>query len=433
MFGLSVPDEEVVKVQTVGEVIDLVKSQGGVSSSEPPQDPLDFSEDDSIPDRLDFTRRGQENRLQWLRQKTGATLEHLPQSTLDPHVLKGNIEHFIGMAQVPVGIAGPLRMEGELAQGTFYVPLATTEGALVASVTRGMMAITRSGGAHAKVLEDQVMRAPVFLFDRGKQAEAFTDWLKANFDRIKEVAESTTRSGKLKRLEYFPLGRRVSVRFIYTSGDASGQNMVTLATQAACQWIKKEQPVSGWQTYFLDANLAGDKKVSMVNFLSARGKKVYAEAVIKKGVLKHFLHTTPDQLVSFHKEGGLGSLQAGIWGLNAHYANMLAAIFIATGQDVACVHEAATGITVVELTAEGDLYLSVTLPNLIIASVGGGTGKGTQREALELLGCVGTGKVGKLAEIIAGTVLAGELSIAGAHAAGDFAQAHDRFGRNRPT
>jgi len=435
IFQVCMPDEAVVKLQTVGDLAHLVQSHLlGSEAKTPDAAALQAGlwGEDGIPQRLDFSKAGQEKRLQWLVGKSGVRLEHLPRSTVDPSLLKGNIEHFIGMAQVPVGMAGPLKIDGEMARGEFYVPLATTEGALVASVTRGMMAITRSGGARACVLEDQVMRAPVFLFERGKQAEEFIAWLKANFEAIKAVAESTTRVGKLKQLEYFPLGRRASVRFIYSSGDASGQNMVTMATDAACEFIQKQQPVLGLQGYFLDANLSGDKKMSMVNFLSTRGKKVYADVVLKRELLLHYLHTTPEELSSFHKEGILGSLQAGIWGVNAHYANMIAAIYIATGQDVACVHEASTGITVAELTQAGDLYMSVTLPNLIIATVGGGTGKGTQRECLELMDCFGAGKVNKLAEIIAATVLAGEISIAGAHAAKDFAQAHNNLGRNRP-
>ncbi len=336
------------------------------------------------------------------------------------------------MAQVPVGLAGPILVDGENAQGSFYVPLATTEGALVASVTRGMMAITHSGGAHARVLEDQIIRAPTWIFERGRQTELFMDWLKQNFPKIKAEAESTTRSGKLKELEYVPNGRRLTVRFLYTSGDASGQNMVTMATHAACAFINREMPVKGLVKHFLENNLSGDKKMAMVNILSARGKKVYADAVIKKDILRHFLHTTPEEMVAFSKEGALGSMQAGIYGTNAQYANVLAAIFIATGQDVACTHEASTGLTVTDLTPEGDLYISVTLPNLIIATVGGGTGKGTQRECLEILGCLGSGKVNRLAEIIAASVLAGEISISGAHSAGDFAQAHDKLGRNRP-
>lgn len=433
-FRITVPDEEIINIQTFGGVLTVLRRHTDTTLSHEHAESLEdiAALNDSIPERLDFSLHGQTSRLEWLKERTGVSLEHLPKSSLDPSLLKGNIEHFIGMAQVPVGIAGPLLIEGEHAQGSFYIPLATTEGALVASVTRGMMAITRSGGARAKVLDDQVMRAPVFIFERGRQVEEFSAWLEANFDRIKAAAETTTRSGRLKAIECLPNGRRLTVRFLYTSGDASGQNMVTMATHAACTWILKENPVSGLTDHFLENNLSGDKKLSMVNILSARGKKVYADAVIKKNVLKHFLHTTPERMVAFWREGALGSIQAGIPGTNAHYANILAAIFIATGQDVACTHEASTGLTVCDLTPSGDLYISITLPNLIIATVGGGTGKGTQKESLELMGCAGSGKVHRLAEIIAASVLAGEISIAGAHSAGDFAQAHDKLGRNRP-
>jgi len=433
-FRISVPDHEILNVQTVGDITALLSryTAGEISDATKAAFSEEFSIHPAIPDRLDATALGQHSRLDWIQKLSGAELKHLPHTTLDPSVLKGNIEHFIGMAQVPVGLAGPILIDGEAAQGAVYVPMATTEGALVASVTRGMMAITYSGGARARVLDDQVMRAPTWIFERGRQAEIFVDWLRTNFSRIKAVAESTTRSGRLIDLEYIPNGRRVTVRFLYTSGDASGQNMVTMATHAACTFINREQPVRGLVQHFLENNLSGDKKMSMVNILSARGKKVYADAVIKKDILHHFLHTTPQNFVEFSKEGALGSMQAGIYGTNAQYANVLAAIFMATGQDVACTHEAATGLTVADLTPEGDLYISVTLPNVIVATVGGGTGKGTQRECLDIMGCAGSGKVNRLAEIIAASVLAGEISIAGAHAAGDFAQAHDKLGRNRP-
>jgi hydroxymethylglutaryl-CoA reductase (NADPH) len=433
-FRISVPDDEILSVQTVGDIVQILRRH--TITDVPPSVEAaienELNAHSNIPDRLDFSKHGQETRLRWIREKTGAGLTQIAHTGVDPSTLRGNIEHFIGMAQVPVGLAGPVLIDGDSAQGTFYVPLATTEGALVASVTRGMMAITDSGGVRARVLDDQVIRAPTWIFERGRQAETFIDWLKANFQSIKAVAEFTTRSGKLKELEYIPNGRRVTVRFLYTSGDAAGQNMVTKATHAACEFINKEQPAKGLVRHFLENNLSGDKKLAMVNILSTRGKKVYADAVIKKDILRHFLHTTPEDLAAFAKEGALGSMQAGIHGANAQYANVLAAIFIATGQDVACTHEAATGLTVVDLTPEGDLYISVTLPNLIIATVGGGTGKGTQRECLEILGCAGSGQVNRLAEIIAASVLAGEISIAGAHAAGDFAQAHEKLGRNRP-
>jgi hydroxymethylglutaryl-CoA reductase (NADPH) len=433
-FRISVPDAEILAVQTVRDIVGVLRRHTvrDIPASAEAALAREFSSHPAVPDRMDFSATGQKTRVQWIQDMTGTSLRHLPQTTVDPETLRGNIEHFVGMAQVPVGLAGPVLIDGDAGQGAFYVPLATTEGALVASVTRGMMAITYSGGARARVLDDQVMRAPTWIFERGRQAEIFVDWLKENFARIKAAAESTTRSGRLIDLEYIPNGRRVTVRFLYTSGDASGQNMVTMATHAACVFINKEQPVRGLVQHFLENNLSGDKKMAMVNILSTRGKKVYADAVIQKDVLRHFLHTSPEQMAAFAKEGALGSMQAGIFGTNAQYANVIAGIFIATGQDVACTHEASTGLTVMDLTPEGDLYVSVTLPNLIIATVGGGTGKGTQREALEILGCAGGGKVNRLAEIIAASVLAGEISISGAHAAGDFAQAHDKLGRNRP-
>lgn len=339
-----------------------------------------------------------------------------------------NIENYIGTVRLPVGVAGPLRVNGVAAQGDYFVPLATTEAALVASYARGSWLITSAGGASAAVLNEAVTRTPGFAFASIYEAGAFVSWLAGEIDRIRSVAESTTRHGKLVDLAFHLQGNNVYVVFSYTTGEASGQNMVTIATDAACRHIIEHTPVKP-RRQFLDANMSGDKKASVLSFQSVRGRSVTAEVTIPSRLVNATLHTDVRTMVDFWRMSALGGVMSGTIGVQAHFANGLAAVYIATGQDAACVSESAVGVTRMEETDAGDLYAAVSLPNVMVGTVGGGTGLPEQSACLGILGIKGPGSANALAEICAALCLAGEMSIIGAFAAGDFSRAHQSHAR----
>ena len=369
-------------------------------------------------------------RQEFVREQTGASLEHVASYSLDPRTLPGNIENFFGVAQVPIGLAGPLLVDGEHAQGEFLVPLATTEGTLVASYSRGMKLCREAGGITTTVLDDRMQRAPVFSFDNAREARAFSTWLVEHFEEIAAAAQTTTTSGRLVDIQRFPVSKLLYTRFNYTTGDAAGQNMTGKATFAACAWIKQHYP--GEVHFLLEGQFATDKKTSVVNMLHTRGKRVVAEITLPAALVEEQMHVSTDKLYAARMRGQLGSIMSVTNNNGNHSANGITAMFIATGQDVANVAESSALYGFSELLPNGDFYASVTLPSLIVATYGGGTGLATQRECLELLGCYGSGKVLKLAEIVAATVLAGELSLGSAVVAEEWVQAHDELGRNRP-
>jgi len=378
----------------------------------------------------DYTREMVERRAEFLREKTGTALNHVRRASFDPGVLPGNIENFIGVAQVPIGLAGPLRINGEHAKGDFYVPLATTEGTLVASYSRGMRVLAECGGVTATVVKRSMQRAPVFMFGTAREARDFGEWLTQRFDDVKVAAEATTRSGRLVEIEQYAIGNLLYLRFNYTTGDAAGQNMTGKATHAACEWIHATHPSR--PKYMLSGSIDTDKKHSAINTLRTRGRRVVAEAVIKNDVLQRLMRVDTRTLFEARQVSNAGALLAGTAYNGPHAANGITAMFIATGQDVANVAESHAGITYAQLLDNGDYYWSVTLTSLIVATYGGGTGLPTQRECLELLDCYGNGKADKLAEIIAAVVLAGDISLGSAVLAGDWVTSHEKLGRNRP-
>jgi hydroxymethylglutaryl-CoA reductase (NADPH) len=368
-------------------------------------------------------------RRNWVQNKTGARLEHVGCFTVPGEQMRGNVENPIGTIQMPLGIAGPLLIHGEHAQGTFYVPLATTEGALVRSYERGMVALTRAGGVTTRLYLDENRVSPVFLFPDVASAREFVSYIGDHLTLIKNEAHSTTRHGKLLRIECQPIGREVIVHFCYFTADAHGMNMIVKATERACQWILSH---SGATDFCLFSGSSSEKRGSGALFAGGKGKKVVAGARISASVLRQYLHITPTQLVDLWHHTILGHLQANALGYNGHYANGLAALFIACGQDVANIVNSAVGITNFELAGSNEVYVSVTLPSLTVATVGGGTGLGTSHECLQMLEVVGHSGSPKLAEIAAAVVLAGEVSMAAAIASKEFVKAHEDYGRNRP-
>ena len=377
----------------------------------------------------DYSREQVAKRREFINKKTGAEMNTVSSYTIDPAVTQGNVENFIGTIQMPLGLAGPLRINGEHAKGDFYIPLATTEGTLVASYSRGMRAISESGGVKTTVVKHSMQRAPVFIFKDALQARDFGGWLKTNMEMIRQSAESTTSTGKLIEIEQYPIANMLYTRFCYTTGDAAGQNMTGKATFVACEWIKANHPLH--PEYILSGALDTDKKHSTMNMIQSRGKRVIAEFTLKKEVARDLLRVETAELYRYRQIAAVGALQAGCAYSGAHSANGIAALFIATGQDEANVAESHAGITYGQLLENGDYYWSVTLPAVICATHGGGTGLPSQRECLEMLDCLGTGKADKLAEIVAAVVLAGDVSLTSAVLAGDWVSSHEAHGRNR--
>ncbi len=379
----------------------------------------------------DYTREAADERRRFAEEQTGASLDHVSSYSFDPAETSGNIEQFTGVAQVPIGLAGPVKVDGEHAQGDFYVPMATAEGTLVASYNRGMRLLYETGGIKTTILDDRMQRAPAFLFASAREMRDFRDWINENYEDIKQAAEATTKSGRLLDIELYPASRILYTRFNYTTGDAAGQNLTGKATQAACHWIVEHNPTI--EQFFLESNFATDKKGSQINMLRTRGKRVVAEAVIPNALIEGSMRTSTEMMFRARQVSQLGGFMSGVTNNGSHSANAITAIFIATGQDAANVAESSAGFVYAELRENGDYYYSITIPSLIVATYGGGTGLPTQHECLELLGCYGKGKVEKFAEIVAATVLCGEISLGAAVVAEEWVDAHDLLGRNRPS
>ena len=377
----------------------------------------------------DYSEHMAKTRRDFLSDKTSAKLDHIGHYSVDPAATAGNIENFVGVAQVPLGLIGPLLVNGEHAQGEFYVPMATSEGTLIASYNRGARLLRESGGVKVTVVDDAMQRAPVFVFNDAREAREFGTWVEQNFAEIAAQAETTTSSGKLRNIEQYAAARMRYLRFNFTTGDAAGQNMVGKATFIACEWIMKSYP--GIQRYMLSGAMDTDKKHSQINTLHSRGKRVVAEVLIPGDLLEKTMGVTAEVLFKARQINQVGSFMAGSSSTGAHAANGIAAVFIATGQDAANVAESSSSIIFADVDEAGNYYLSITLPSLIVATYGGGTGLPTQQECLNILDCNGTGKVRKLAEIIGATVLAGEVSLMSAVLAGDWVTSHDALGRNR--
>jgi hydroxymethylglutaryl-CoA reductase (NADPH) len=369
------------------------------------------------------------SRREWVEKKTGCRLRHVGSYSILSEDMRGNVENPVGAAQVPLGVAGPLLIHGDQANGTFYVPLATTEGALVRSYERGMVTLTRAGGVSVRVHMDENRVSPVFLFEDVAEAHEFAQNLLNHFESVRAEAESTTQHGKLLRIECQPIGREMIVNFCYFTSDAQGMNMIVKATDRACRWILNHSRARG---FYIFSGLCSEKRATGCLFSGGKGKKVTAGARIAPEIVSAYLHSTPQQIFDVWHHTVLGHVHAGSIGYNAHYANGLAALYIACGQDVANVANSAVGITNFEVSKDGDLYASVTLPSLTVATVGGGTGLGTSRECLELLGCAGGGHAVKFAEVVAATLLAGEISMGAAIATHEFVSAHETYGRNKP-
>jgi hydroxymethylglutaryl-CoA reductase (NADPH) len=375
-----------------------------------------------------------EIRRKAVEKLTGAALDALGAYAIDAESSsKRNIENMIGAVQIPVGIAGPLAVEGEYANGEFYIPLATTEGALVASVNRGCKAITSAGGALVRIFNDEMTRAPVFAVADVVEAKRVVEWVKEpeNFAKLKKATKETTKHGELVRVDPYVVADNVFLRCAFDTKDALGMNMVTIATDRLADIIVDELDI---RLVALSGNMDVDKKPAAINLIEGRGKNVVAETSIPKSIIHDVLKTTPDSMADVHyRKNMIGSAKAGSLGFNAHAANVIAAMFIATGQDPAHVVDASTAITSISVRGD-ELYASVSMPSLPVGTVGGGTSIKTQHECLSIMDVAGGGNppgahAKKFAEIICCAVLAGELSLIAAHAARHLARAHATLGR----
>jgi hydroxymethylglutaryl-CoA reductase (NADPH) len=371
-------------------------------------------------------------RREFIEQETGTTLENIGIFSIDiDRVVKRNCENMIGTVQVPVGVAGPIRINGSFAEGNYWLPLATTEGALIASVNRGCNAITKAGGADVRILHDGMTRAPVFATESVTHARDVCDWVNEHRDELTTAAESTTTHGKLTGIVTFVAGTSVYVRLEFDTKDAMGMNMVTIASAKVADIIATG---TGARLIALSGNMCTDKKPAAINGIMGRGRSVVAGVALSHELIAKVLKTDAKTIHEVnYRKNLVGSIRAGSMGFNAHAANVVAAMFIACGQDAAHAIDGSTCITTVDLTETG-VYVAVTLPSLPVGTVGGGTGVETQQECLKLLGVAGGGtppgaNAKKLGEIFGAAVLAGELSLLGALAAQHLARAHQQLGR----
>ena len=370
-----------------------------------------------------YTSDDTNNRLKWLKDKTGIDLDTNLENV--PEDLKGIIENHIGYMKIPMALAGPLQVDGGYAKGEYYVPLCTLEGTLAISMTRGMVATKRCGGIRVNHIKQELSRAPVFMFDDLKQADQFSGWIKRNFKSIKRIADSTSNYGKLLRIDRYPIQNYIILDFILDTGNAAGQNMVTLAAKVACDYIKNKTGAD----FILESGFNSDKKASARNMIMGRGHSVIAETTISNSVIRRILKADTSEMEKMQRVGPTITRLAGTEGCHLHISNALTAIYLATGQDTACVAENAIGHYQTEPIDDG-VKFRLTLPTLTVGTVGGGTRLLPQKQNLKLLGCdKGKHSSKKLAEIIAASTLALEISLFSAIASDTFTKAHMTYGR----
>lgn len=371
-----------------------------------------------------------DERRKAFEEKLGIKIPNIGNYSLDAQLASSrNCENMIGVIQIPLGIAGPLKIKSSLQNRDVFIPLATTEGALVASVNRGSSAMMQSGGANVISKKIGITRAPVFVVEDTRQGEKTIKWIENNFNEIKKITDSSSTHLKLSDINPRMVGKNLFLRFKFDSQDAMGMNMATIACTLAADFIEKKTKA---KLVSISGNVCVDKKPNMFNFIEGRGIQVWADCILPVKVVEKVLKTTPEKFVDVvTRKIYLGSIISGSIGANSHAANVLAAIFAATGQDIAHIAEVSSVVMTAELVKKG-LYVSVFLPDIVLGTIGGGTGLATQKEALGILGVSGgnNGKNSqKLAEIVGAAVLAGEISLIASLSANSLASAHRKLGR----
>jgi hydroxymethylglutaryl-CoA reductase (NADPH) len=388
----------------------------------------------SIPSRGIYTEKARMERLQFAVEQTGCETGVLEKTLLVPERLTGNIENLISSVEIPVGLVGPLKFCGDSINEIIFAPFATTEGALVASACRGAKAISESGGVTSHSFGQRMVRTPLFVMTDVHGAIIFAEWLRNHLKELQTQIDRFSKRAKLIQIDPIVLGRMVHVNFIYETGDAAGQNMTTTTTWHACQWatqaMKSFDQVQ-FDNFVIEANMSSDKKVSFKSFIEGRGTRVISEAFVRDDILTRILKINTDQLMTIFSNFSAGSIESGTIGSNVNISNVIAAIFTATGQDIACVHESSVGHFQLQQVS-GGIFASMHLPSLVVGTVGGGTHISKQNHYLEMMGCNGLGKINRLAEIIAGFCLALDLSTLSSIANGTFAVSHEKLGRNKP-
>jgi hydroxymethylglutaryl-CoA reductase (NADPH) len=372
------------------------------------------------------------NYLETLSQDIG---KELHSESIALSQIQNNIESFIGTVEIPLGLIGPLLfIDKNNTKELVHSAVATTEGALVASLNRGAKAISESGGFEAHIVHQKMVRTPMYTFKRLSESIAFDEWIKRNFQKIKDQAQMHSNHAELLEIKSVIIGKIVHLKFAYSTSDASGQNMTTSCTWNACLWIEENFELATSieiLNFVIEGNGASDKKVSFYAMQNGRGCHVISECFLTNEVIEKTLRTNAKEMFSSYNNSLSISRLDGMVGHNVNVANAIAGIYASTGQDLACIHESSIGILQIELTKEG-LYLSLVLPNLVIGTVGGGTHLPVPSRILELMGCKGAGKVERFAKLIAGFALSIEISTLAAIVSGQFARAHQKLGRNKP-
>ena len=372
------------------------------------------------------------NYLETLSQDIG---KELHSESIALSQIQNNIESFIGTVEIPLGLIGPLLfIDKNNTKELVHSAVATTEGALVASLNRGAKAISESGGFEAHIVHQKMVRTPMYTFKRLSESIAFDEWIKRNFQKIKDQAQMHSNHAELLEIKSVIIGKIVHLKFAYSTSDASGQNMTTSCTWNACLWIEENFELATSieiLNFVIEGNGASDKKVSFYAMQNGRGCHVISECFLTNEVIEKTLRTNAKEMFSSYNNSLSISRLDGMVGHNVNVANAIAGIYASTGQDLACIHESSIGILQIELTKEG-LYLSLVLPNLVIGTVGGGTHLPVPSRILELMGCKGAGKVERFAKLIAGFAMSIEISTLAAIVSGQFARAHQKLGRNKP-
>lgn len=370
-----------------------------------------------------YSQQDLEQRKKFLEIRNDISLDIA--EDLNPESMKGIIENQIGYLSIPMGMAGPLEIAGTYLNGTRYVPLCTVEGTLVASMARGMYATSRCEGVRTNHFHQRMTRSPIFFFDDIGHQKSFLQWVSTNEESIQKMAESSSNFARLISIETYQLNQYVILDFAYTTGNAAGQNMASKATKCACELIRKETGVD----FILDSNLSGDKKASGNTKLKGRGHHVTAQTYISDQVIEKVLGTTADKILMIQEYGPYVSSLANSNGIQLHLSNALTAIYLATGQDVACVAENAVGYTQIKRTESGLEFL-LTMPSISVGTVGGGTRLPQQKKNLELLKChEGEKSAAQLAEIICASALCLEISLMAAIVSEKWVASHMRYGR----
>ncbi|MCB9916102.1 MAG: 3-hydroxy-3-methylglutaryl-CoA reductase [Planctomycetes bacterium] len=375
----------------------------------------------------DYAARAVDARLELLRTTTGARLAHVAGERVPLAEARGKIEGLIGFAQVPLGVAGPLRVDTSVGAREVYVPFATTEGAMVAAYARGMR-LLNAGGVRARVVRERLTQNPILVYRDARAACAAGETARAAFAELRELVAGTTRHGALVALESDVIGRRLLLSLVFTTGDAIGINMAARATELCCAELARRTVPEAWYVHGQDV----EKRANARALVEGRGRSVVVDARVPRETLADLARVTPEQLAAISKTYAVGFAALGTQNHAVQVANGLAAIYLACGQDAAYVTESATGQLDLEVDAAGDLYAALTLPSLLVGTVGGGSGQGTARECLELLGCAGAGHANTFAELVGAALLAGDLSLMAAFCSHEFVQAHETLGRNRP-